>query len=57
VHGGFAEQTVAAAKWALAEIERLQAENERLIDEIKVLRVDNVMMRTRLERLDEKGTE
>jgi hypothetical protein len=29
-HGGFAEQTVAAAKWALAEIERLQAENDRL---------------------------
>jgi hypothetical protein len=25
-HGGFAAQTVEAAKWALAEIERLQAE-------------------------------
>jgi len=29
-HGGFAPQTVAAAKWALDEIERLQAENARL---------------------------
>ena len=29
-HGGFAKQTVEAAQWALAEIERLQAEVESL---------------------------
>jgi len=38
-------------------VKRLQAEKERLIDEIKVLRFDNVRMRTKLESYeDETGS-
>jgi rubrerythrin len=51
-HGGFAKQTVEAAQWALAEIERLTANGlsrfER--DQLKAVEVEVEMLNSMLER-------